>query len=215
MRPTLYLTSTLHARARVHGTAGPGNVWSIMARPDVRAGDAGHGRCWPLVPVPQQTVRDERAAVNVARVAAQVNFDDQRSAVAREHDVPELDVTAALIHSGEDPGLVRFRDHYFDGAALWPDGSGHASSRTEHVVAALRPGLLLAQANGGRGIYEVKNGDTLICSCSTERAREGRCHRAWAAILLCASGWSVVLDGRLLDLAATPESLRGLWPRRS
>lgn len=209
--PTIYVTNLAAARSRAHGIAGRGNVWSIMARPDVNAGEAGHGRCWPLVPVALQPIRDDRAARNVARVAAQVNFDDARSALAREHDVPELDVVGVIQRSREDAGLVRLRDHYLDGEALHVDGATYAPSRALHPD--LKPGHLYAQANTARGLYEVKDGDTLICSCGAEKAREGKCHRVWAGVLLAAHGWHVVLDGAELNLHRPPEHLRGLWPR--
>lgn len=43
--------------------------------------------------------------------------------------------------------------------------------------------------------------DTLCCSCSIADAAAGRCHRAWAAHLLAASGWRVFLDGHLVEVA--------------
>lgn len=210
-RPAIYVTDVIAARARLAGFAGPRNVWSIMARPDIAAGEGGHGRCWPLVPDTLAASNDRRAAANVARVAAQVNFDDQRSAVAREHDVPEIDVAARIIRSQESAGLVCLRDHYFDGPARHVDGATYAPCRATHPD--LRPGNLLAQANAGRGLVEVAAGDTLICSCNRARSAAGQCHRAWAAILLAAHGWRVFLDGAELDLHRPPEALLGLWPR--
>ena len=44
----------------------------------------------------------------------------------------------------------------------------------------------------------VESGDTLCCACSREKAANGECHRAWAAVLLREAGWEVVLDGRKL-----------------
>ena len=208
---TIHVTNVAAAAARLPGLAGRGNVWSIMARPDIKAGQGGHGRCWPLVPTALEVATDARAAANVARVEAQVNFDDQRSAVAREHDVPELQVTAWIQRQREAPGLVRERDHYFDGAALHMDGVNTCRCRARHPD--LKPGDLMAHANGGRGLMLVRPGDTLICGCSADRAKAGRCHRAWAAILLAANGWRVVLDGVMLDLRDPPDNLRGLWPR--
>lgn len=41
------------------------------------------------------------------------------------------------------------------------------------------------------GPVAVATGDTLCCSCSEVEAREGRCHRAQAAVWLRARGWTV------------------------
>ena len=210
-KPTIYVTNTAAARARTPGVAGAGNAWSIMARPDVAAGDAGHGRCWPLVPVALDAPVDARAALNVAKVSAQVNFEDARSALARERDVPEVDVIGFIQRSREDPAHVRACDHYFDGPALHVDGSTYAPSRARHPD--LGPGDMFAHANGGRGLHQVKDGSTLICACGVEKARDGKCHRVWAGVLLAAHGWRVVLDGAELDLRRMPERMRGLWPR--
>jgi len=57
----------------------------------------------------------------------------------------------------------------------------------------LAPGeLITTTADGSRS---VEDGDTLCCACSRDEAAAGRCHRAWAAPLLVAAGWRVVLDG--------------------
>ncbi len=56
----------------------------------------------------------------------------------------------------------------------------------------LTPGVLVTTADGGK---HVQDGDTLCCACSRDDAAAGRCHRAWAAPLLVAAGWRVVLDG--------------------
>lgn len=66
----------------------------------------------------------------------------------------------------------------------------------------LSPGRLYARNLGWRKHYQpspVRDGDTLICACSREAAREGRCHRVWAAHALARAGWRVVLDGELLE----------------
>lgn len=44
----------------------------------------------------------------------------------------------------------------------------------------------------------LQDGDTLCCACSREAAAAGRCHRVWAADILLALGFQVVLDGREL-----------------
>lgn len=44
---------------------------------------------------------------------------------------------------------------------------------------------------------EVVDGDTLLCACSRADAAAGRCHRVWAADLLVAAGWRVLLDGEI------------------
>lgn len=45
----------------------------------------------------------------------------------------------------------------------------------------------------------VGDGDTLLCACSVEDARNGKCHRTWAASLLKLAGWDVVLDSNVLS----------------
>lgn len=44
----------------------------------------------------------------------------------------------------------------------------------------------------------VEDGDTLICSCSRDKAAAGKCHRAWAGEYLAREGWRVILDGKEL-----------------
>lgn len=58
----------------------------------------------------------------------------------------------------------------------------------------LRPGRLASTTPDG--IVLVEDGDTLICACSRAAAARGECHRVFAAPLLAAAGWRVVLDGR-------------------
>lgn len=58
----------------------------------------------------------------------------------------------------------------------------------------LGPGKLWAVPDEG-GPMRVEDGDSLLCACSREEAAAGRCHRAWAAPVLVAAGWRVVLDG--------------------
>lgn len=58
----------------------------------------------------------------------------------------------------------------------------------------LAPGEL-AVGRVTRGIGAVVDGDTLCCACSRDDAAAGRCHRTWAAPLLVAAGWRVILDG--------------------
>lgn len=61
----------------------------------------------------------------------------------------------------------------------------------------LQPGRL--QAIAGDEAVEVGDGDTLCCACSRAAAAKGECHRAWLAPVLARSGWTVVLDGEVLD----------------
>lgn len=58
----------------------------------------------------------------------------------------------------------------------------------------LPPGKLWAVPDEGP-LLRVADGDSLLCACSREEAAAGRCHRAWAAPVLVAAGWRVVLDG--------------------
>lgn len=51
----------------------------------------------------------------------------------------------------------------------------------------------------GRVTTPVRDGDTLLCSCSRAEAAQGRCHRVWAAKALLLWGWDVVLDGKPLE----------------
>lgn len=67
-----------------------------------------------------------------------------------------------------------YRDDFIRGARAYP------------------PGVLKA------GAVTVEDGDTLLCSCSREKAAAGECHRVWSAELLRRSGWRVVLDGQEL-----------------
>ena len=59
------------------------------------------------------------------------------------------------------------------------------------------PGLLLASTV--LDPVPVKDGDTLLCACSVEVARSGKCHRTWAASLLKLAGWDVTLDASPLS----------------
>lgn len=60
----------------------------------------------------------------------------------------------------------------------------------------LQPGELFA-AHDGRKLY-LRDGDTLCCACSRDRAAAGECHRVWAATALARAGWRVILDGKEL-----------------
>lgn len=62
----------------------------------------------------------------------------------------------------------------------------------------LEPRWLLGHLTGAIGPIVVADRDTLCCACSREAAARGECHRVYAADLLKAHGWSVVLDGRAL-----------------
>lgn len=73
------------------------------------------------------------------------------------------------------------------------------AAQLDERVASLPPGKLMADVRGRARPVPVADGDTLICACSREAAREGRCHRVWAAHALARAGWRVVLDGELLE----------------
>lgn len=62
----------------------------------------------------------------------------------------------------------------------------------------IEPGALLAHTP--LDPVPVAHGDTLLCACSVEDARAGRCHRTWAAAFLSISGWDVMLDQQVLAL---------------
>lgn len=65
----------------------------------------------------------------------------------------------------------------------------------DNYVALAVPALLVPGQLVARDGEPVADGDTLICACSRAAAAQGRCHRVWAAGLLQAAGWRVVLDG--------------------
>lgn len=48
---------------------------------------------------------------------------------------------------------------------------------------------------GGMPVDRVRDGDTLLCTCSADEAAASRCHRVWAADFLLRAGWRVILDG--------------------
>lgn len=77
------------------------------------------------------------------------------------------------------------------------------------VDAQLAPDVLMSTYQA------VRSGDTLCCACSRDDAAAGRCHRSWAADLLVAAGWRVVLDGvetpTLADLYDDVGTF-GVWP---
>jgi len=72
----------------------------------------------------------------------------------------------------------------------------------------LHPGYLAAENvidwYGNSHEREVKDGDTLCCTCGVDAAEAGLCHRIWAAEALAAAGWRVLLDGE--ELGCEPET---------
>lgn len=62
----------------------------------------------------------------------------------------------------------------------------------------LGPGVLAGLHSTARVPLLVTDGDTLVCACGRADAAAGRCHRVWAAQLLHAAGWTVILDGAIL-----------------
>lgn len=61
----------------------------------------------------------------------------------------------------------------------------------------LVPGVLAARGPRNRPV-PLGDGDSLICSCSLERAAGGWCHRTWVAGVLADLGWDVVCDGAVV-----------------
>jgi uncharacterized protein (DUF488 family) len=53
----------------------------------------------------------------------------------------------------------------------------------------LREGSLLTSLGD-----PVRDGDTLLCCCSADKAQAGHCHRVWLARALSQAGWKVTLD---------------------
>jgi hypothetical protein len=62
----------------------------------------------------------------------------------------------------------------------------------------LGPHNLILQSEKKLESFEVRDGDTLCCTCSREAAANDRCHRVWVAQALLEHGWDVVLDGKRL-----------------
>lgn len=62
----------------------------------------------------------------------------------------------------------------------------------------LVPGKLAARGARNAPVL-LADGDSLICSCSMERAAKGWCHRRWVASVLADCGWEVVLDGTVVE----------------
>lgn len=58
-----------------------------------------------------------------------------------------------------------------------------------------RPGALVGLDHQDRQIVLV-DGDSVVCTCSSELALKDACHRAWVAPHLRRAGWRVLLDGR-------------------
>ncbi len=88
--------------------------------------------------------------------------------------------------------LSSFLDAQRQGRLTLEDYKRIYEERVDHHLGQLAPGRLLSSAG------PVKDGDTLICACSRDKAKQGKCHRAWAAEYLLRAGWGVVLDGERL-----------------
>jgi len=73
------------------------------------------------------------------------------------------------------------------------------TKKVEVQLEYLKPGKLIFQSKQRLDSYEVKDGDTLCCACSKEKARESKCHRSWLAPVLVAAGWRVILDGKEVE----------------
>lgn len=153
----IYLTNAASRRPPFRGT---GKVWTIMAAPRPRFGEAGDGEVRPLIP-PLEWVR----------------------AVKSDEGAP--------------------------GHMPWPDYRERYHGLLLERLEELRPRTLTAWARGiplatddwRRRLHpvEVESGDTLICACGRQAAAEGRCHRVIAADVLRTLGWTVCLDGVVLE----------------
>ena len=99
-------------------------------------------------------------------------------------------------------GVVPHLTHYPDDFDALQDGdlSGqdyrerYLQHLTEHRHGLVPGGLFAWSQSSGR--TDVVDGDTLLCACSRHQARQGWCHRVWAANALAQHGWEVVLDGQ-------------------
>ena len=214
-KPILFLANAQHAlrRGPVGAIAGPstGNVWTIMARPRIRFGEGGHGRCWPFVPETLDLFA-VRSAVNALRTRERVLLEEMRSAEERERDVTAVGDThtgamARLndVRRGQIEALDHYRDAFLSGPARWCDGEAGVNHRKAHPQIA--PGKLFAQPHRQREVlWPVHHGDTLICACAAAAAKAGKCHRVFAAALLVDAGWRVILDGEEVHREAPPSS---------
>lgn len=81
-----------------------------------------------------------------------------------------------------------------DGSLSFSQYRERYTAQVSAYAAYLVPGEFVFQKS--LNSYAVKDGDTLCCSCSREKAADGKCHRTWLTPLLGEAGWRVVLDGK-------------------
>lgn len=86
-----------------------------------------------------------------------------------------------------------------------------AEYRRRYIAGAPAPKWLVpGSLEIGPG-FPAADGDTLCCACSRDAAARGECHRVWAADLLVAAGWRVVLDG--VEVAVPTVTIPGDIPK--
>ena len=91
---------------------------------------------------------------------------------------------------------------------LWPAKRGEISMEVyqqrfmmsmQARAELLSPSKLIVESKQPLETFEVRDGDTLCCTCSRGAAAKGECHRVWAAEALLGAGWDVILDGKRLS----------------
>lgn len=193
---TIFLTNAASVAAVARGNAKPetaacvgppGPVLSIMRFPREDKGEAGVGRVLALTP-PQRLAAPAIAAKKAS---------DQRPHTAHcqirlTHGDGECECGADELQTAwraYETALYRLWEPNLAGLA--PMSLSYGRGTTQDTV-----GVVLWDGAWWVRYGVVPEGATLICACSREAARAGRCHRVVAADLLKRAGWSVVRDGR-------------------
>lgn len=200
---TIYLTNAASVAAVARGNAkpetaacvGPGPVLSIMRFPREEMGEAGVGRVLALTP-PQRLA----APATAAKKASDRRPHTAHCPVRLKHGDGECECGAdeiATAWRAYEAALYRLWEMRLP--ALAPGALRYGERLSDYVAEILMKGAIKPAEWDGEFWWStgyVPDGATLICACSREAARAGRCHRVIAADLLKRAGWSVVLDGR-------------------
>lgn len=178
MEPVLHVTGW--AQRQMHGPP-PGRLFTIMARPATY--HQGVARVRVLAPMDhlERLMLDAVAARNIAK-----------------HATPLFPGVSAM-------GYVERGGRWRPGAPPDPEEAmrRYRAAYEQHLQARLSLGELAPgrlAAHDGCTAWEVLPGDTLLCACSVH----DECHRRWAAAALARAGWTVKLDGRILNPSPGP-----------